>query len=170
MDELLIKANTPLTEVERACKQLYATIGQRASVLEAVRKQLRYFAGRQIRNVATLAGNVATASPISDMNPVLVAAGALLTIETKLKGKTRVPVDSFFVAYRTTSLPAEGVITAVHIPLPHPGAREIMKAYKQAKRKDDDIAIVTAAFRVRLDDQGLVSEVSLAYCWMAAVP
>jgi xanthine dehydrogenase/oxidase len=167
MTELVIGANASLTDVESTCKMLYAKIGQRAQVLEAIRKQLRYFAGRQIRNVASLAGNIATASPISDMNPVLLAVNAILGVQSIAKGHLRLPLSSFFIAYRTTALPADAVITSVHIPLTKPGASEITKAYKQAKRKDDDIAIVTAAFRVRLDGNGCVEDVTLAYGGMA---
>ena len=167
LQELVLGANAPLTEVERVCKELYAKLGQRATVLEAVRKQLRYFAGRQIRNVASLAGNIATASPISDINPVLMASESFITAQNKKKGTFTLPMSKFFTAYRTTTLPQDAVITSIHIPLPPPGAREITKAYKQAKRKDDDIAIVTSAFRVRLDDEGLVSDISLSYGGMA---
>jgi xanthine dehydrogenase/oxidase len=167
MSELVIRANTPLTEVEAICKSLFAKLGQRASILEAVRKQLRYFAGRQIRNVASLAGNIATASPISDINPVLMACGAKLTAQSLTKGKLVLPIESFFVEYRTTTLPSDAVITHIHIPISPPGAKEVTIAYKQAKRKDDDIAIVTAAFRVRIDTEGLVSEIALAYGGMA---
>ena len=167
MEELVIGANTPLTEVETVCKKLFPKLGQRASVLEAVRKQLRYFAGRQIRNVASLAGNIATASPISDINPVLMACGAALTAQSVKNGKCTLPMSTFFVKYRTTALPDDAVITHIHIPLAPPDTTEITRAYKQAKRKDDDIAIVSAAFRVRLDHNGLVSEVSLAYGGMA---
>jgi xanthine dehydrogenase/oxidase len=167
MNELVIGANAPLTDIETVCKELYAKLGQRASALEAVRKQLRYFAGRQIRNVASLAGNIATASPISDVNPVLMASGATLTVQSKKKGQFSLPMSSFFVAYRKTTLPDDAVITGIKIPLSPTEVREITKAYKQAKRKDDDIAIVTASFRVRLDDEGLVTESSLAYGGMA---
>ncbi|KAG4440065.1 hypothetical protein IFR05_004458 [Cadophora sp. M221] len=167
MEKLVIGANAPLTEVESVCKKLSIELGQRGSVLEAARKQLRYFAGRQIRNVASLAGNIATASPISDMNPVLLACGATLTAQSLSKGKFELPMSSFFTGYRTTTLPPDAVITQIHIPLPPLEARELTKAYKQAKRKDDDIAIVTAAFRVRLDIDGTVSEISLAYGGMA---
>jgi xanthine dehydrogenase/oxidase len=168
MKELVLGANAPLTNVERVCKELYAKLGQQASVLEAVRKQLRYFAGRQIRNVASFAGNIATASPISDLNPVLIASGATLTAQSLSKGKMSLPMSTFFTGYRTTALPTDAVILNVRVPLGHSGAREIKKAYKQAKRKDDDIAIVTAAFRVKLDEQGLVSDVSLSYGGMAS--
>jgi len=165
--EIVLGANAPLTEIETVCKGLSRRLGQRGSILEAIRKQLRYFAGRQIRNVASLAGNIATASPISDINPVLMTSGASLTVQSKSKGIFKLEMSTFFIGYRTTALPADAIITQIHIPLSPPGAREITKAYKQAKRKDDDIAIVTAAFRVRLDDEGLISGISLAYGGMA---
>lgn len=165
--EVILGANTSLSEVESFCKHLSKRLGPRGSILEAIRKQLRYFAGRQIRNVASLAGNIVTASPISDINPVLLACGASLLLQSKSKGKFKLEMSTFFIGYRTTALPADAVITHIHIPLPPPRVREITKAYKQAKRKGDDIAIVTSAFRVRLDEQGLVSEISLAYGGMA---
>jgi xanthine dehydrogenase/oxidase len=165
--ELVIAANTPLTELEEICKTVYKTLGKRAMVLEALRKQLRYFAGRQIRNVASLAGNIATASPISDANPVLLAAGATLEAVNKSHGTIHLPMAEFFVAYRTTTLPPDATLYRIRIPLARKDAREVFKAYKQAKRKDDDIAIVTAAFRVRLDQDGLVEDISLAYGGMA---
>jgi xanthine dehydrogenase/oxidase len=167
MDELVVGANTSLTELEYACKSLSTTLGRRGLVLEACRKQLRYFAGRQIRNAGSLAGNLATASPISDMNPVLLAAGATIMARSISSGEFPLPLESFFTGYRKTSLPADAIITKIRIPIPTADAYEVVKAYKQAKRKDDDIAIVTAAFRVRLDDDGKVDAVSLAYGGMA---
>lgn len=101
------------------------------------------------------------------MNPVLMACGAIITTQSKPEGAKDLPISTFFTGYRTTALPSNAIITQITIPLPPPEAREITKAYKQAKRKDDDIAIVTAAFRVRLDDDGLVSSVSLVYGGMA---
>lgn len=101
------------------------------------------------------------------MNPVLMACGATIKIRSKSEGTKDLPISTFFTGYRTTALPSNAIITHITIPLPPPEAREITKAYKQAKRKDDDIAIVTAAFRVRLDSDNLVSSVSLAYGGMA---
>jgi xanthine dehydrogenase/oxidase len=161
--ELIVAANTPLTVLEVICKQLYAKLGKRAMVLEALRKQLRYFAGRQIRNVASLAGNIATASPISDVSPVLLAAGATLEAVNKKDGTFDIPMSKLFVAYRTTSLPPDAVLHRIRIPLALDDSREVLKAYKQAKRKDDDIAIVTAAFYVRLDADDAVEEIRLVY-------
>ena len=165
--EIVFGANASLTDVEDTCRNLSRRLGERGSVFEAIRKQLRYFAGRQIRNVASFAGNIVTASPISDINPVLMAAGAVLTIQSKSQGIKALPMSDFFVSYRNTKLPIDAVIVDVRVPFPPPNEKEITKAYKQAKRKDDDIAIVTAAFRVRLEKDGTVSEVSLVYGGMS---
>ncbi|KAF3046351.1 hypothetical protein E8E12_003861 [Didymella heteroderae] len=165
--EIVVAANAPLTEIEAICKKVYAKLGKRAMALEALRKQLRYFAGRQIRNVASLAGNIATASPISDANPVLIAAGATLAAINKKHGIVDLPMSKFFLAYRSTALPPDAAIANIRIPLPAKDTREVLKAYKQAKRKDDDIAIVTAAFRVRLDSQNCVEDASFVYGGMA---
>ncbi|KAF5004587.1 hypothetical protein FDECE_8917 [Fusarium decemcellulare] len=166
--EICIPGNFPLTQVEEMCSSLYQKLGPRASVLEALRKQLRYFAGRQIRNVASLAGSLATASPISDSAPVLLAGGAKVCVRSQKLGSYDIPLSSWFVGYRATALPKDGVITHIAIPLPSEEQREVTKAYKQAKRKDDDIAIVTSGFRVRLDKDGLVEASTFSYGGMAA--
>lgn len=167
LNEVCIPGNLTLTKVEYLCRSLYQKFGHRAFALEALRKQLRYFAGRQIRNVASLAGSLATASPISDSAPVLLAAGARITINSQSKGTFDIPVASWFLRYRTPALPEDGVITQIVIPLPPEDTREVTKTYKQAKRKDDDIAIVTSGFRVRLDRDGLVEDCGFAYGGMA---
>ncbi|GAB1211395.1 hypothetical protein ATERTT37_000509 [Aspergillus terreus] len=164
--ELVIGGNASLSDIEAECHRLLPILGRRGSVLGATAKALRYFAGRQIRNAASLAGNIATASPISDMNPLLLAVNATVLTETAAT-KTALSMDSLFLGYRKTALPEGSIITQIRIPLPPPNVRETTKSYKQAKRKDDDIAIVTAAFRVRLDDTAKVTEAALAYGGMA---
>jgi xanthine dehydrogenase/oxidase len=167
LQELVVGANASLTHLEAACKALSLKLGARGSVLSALRKQLRYFAGRQIRNAASLAGNLCTASPISDLSPILLAVGAVINASSKCENNIVLPIEKFFVSYRKTSLPPEAVITKIRIPIPELGVQEITKAYKQSKRKDDDIAIVTAAFRLRLGADGQVSQVALAFGGMA---
>lgn len=176
-NDLGLFANTALTEVEQICKEGHRQFGPRAMVLEALRRQLRYFGGRQIRNVATLAGNISTASPISDALPVLMAVNADVAIARidQQNGQTihtEVAIHDFIKGYRRTSLTddvQDGVITAIRVPLTPPDlvGKEVVKAYKQSKRKEDDIAIVTACFRVRLDEQGHVDQITLAYGGMA---
>uniref|UniRef100_A0A8C1GP10 xanthine dehydrogenase n=1 Tax=Cyprinus carpio TaxID=7962 RepID=A0A8C1GP10_CYPCA len=72
---------TVLGDVLRAAVKKLPT--HQTEVFEAVLEQLRWFAGQQIRNVAAVGGNIMTASPISDLNPVFMAAGCKLTVMSK---------------------------------------------------------------------------------------
>ncbi|KAJ2379874.1 hypothetical protein GGI05_006496, partial [Coemansia sp. RSA 2603] len=68
--EVVFGANISLERFGRELAALVEEHGsERTQTFAALRDNLRFFAGRQIRNVATLAGNIATASPISDLNP-----------------------------------------------------------------------------------------------------
>ncbi|KAL6357456.1 hypothetical protein LRP88_07623 [Fusarium phalaenopsidis] len=167
-DHLEVGGNVVLTDLEMICEHAIPHYGhERAQVFEAMLKQLKYFAGRQIRNVGTPAGNLVTASPISDLNPVLWAANAVLVAKSSTK-ETEIPVSQFFTGYRRTALASDAIIASIRIPVTQEKG-EFFRAYKQAKRKDDDIAIVTGALRVRLDDEGIVTEVNLIYGGMAAM-
>ncbi|KAM4060647.1 molybdopterin-binding domain of aldehyde dehydrogenase [Hirsutella rhossiliensis] len=167
-DHIEVGGNVVLTDLEDICAEAIKHYGcERGQVFEGILKQLKYFAGRQIRNVGTPAGNLATASPISDLNPVLWAANAVL-VARSATSETEIPMDQFFTGYRKTALPQDAVIASIRIPASAKKG-EFLRAYKQAKRKDDDIAIVTGALRVRLDDAGVVAECSLIYGGMAAM-
>lgn len=164
-DHVHVGGNVTLTDLEHISLQAIEHYGHdKGQVFSAVHKQLKYFAGRQIRNVGTPAGNLATASPISDLNPVLVAADAVLVAKS-LDKETLIPMAEFFKGYRTTALPADAIIASIRIPVTR--EREFFRAYKQAKRKDDDIAIVNAALRVKLSEASTVESVSLVYGGMA---
>lgn len=166
-DHLLIGANITLTDLEAVLKEGITRYGSaRAQPLAAMLKQLEYFAGRQIRNVGTPAGNLATASPISDLNPVFVATRGMLLAQTLEGGEVKIPMTKFFLGYRSTALPADAVIVSIRIPLAR-GKGEFIRAYKQSKRKDDDIAIVNAALRVSLDDENMIESTNLVYGGMA---
>jgi len=108
----------------------------------------KYFAGHQIRNIACIGGNIATASPISDLNPVFVALGAILTVRSRKGGSRKIPMAEFFLGYRKTALNPSEVIVSIFVPFTKP--MEFITSFKQSKRKDDDIAIVNGAFRVIL--------------------
>ena len=161
-----IGGNVVLTDLEKICEDAVAHYGSvRGQPFATILKQIRYFAGRQIRNVGTPAGNLATASPISDLNPVFVATGATL-VARSLGATTEIAMRSFFTGYRQTALPADAIIASLRIPVAR-AKGEFIRAYKQSKRKDDDIAIVNAALRVALDDGGVVESVDLVYGGMA---
>ena len=167
-DHIEIGGNVSLSDLEWICQEAIQHYGkERGQIFDAMYKQLKYFAGRQIRNVGTPAGNLVTASPISDLNPVFRAANAVLVAKS-LEKTTDLPMADFFTGYRKTSLPEDAVIASIRIPLTH-STGEFFRSYKQAKRKDDDIAIVTAALRVLLDDVGVVKECDLIYGGMAAM-
>ncbi|MCJ1314488.1 hypothetical protein MMC25_008170 [Agyrium rufum] len=161
-DHVEIGGNVVLTDLEDICQKALKHYGPvRGQPFKAIHKQIRYFAGRQIRNVGTPAGNLATASPISDLNPVFVATNTILVAKS-LGKTTEIPMSEFFKAYRTTALPTNAIIASLRIPVACESG-EYLRAYKQAKRKDDDIAIVNAALRVSLDEDNAVSSVDLAY-------
>ncbi|KAF2479259.1 Molybdopterin-binding domain of aldehyde dehydrogenase-domain-containing protein [Neohortaea acidophila] len=168
-DEYLeIGGNVTLTDLEGLAEEAVEHYGaQRGQPFAAILKQIRYFAGRQIRNVGTPAGNLATASPISDLNPVFVATNATLVAKS-LEKTIELPMADFFKGYRVTALPPDAIIASIRIPV-FQEKGEHMRAYKQAKRKDDDIAIVNAALRVKLDDSHVVKDCSLIYGGMAPI-
>ncbi|KAL7799885.1 xanthine dehydrogenase [Trichoderma ceciliae] len=167
-DHLEIGGNVTLTDFEHICEDAIERYGQdRAQVFKGILKQLKYFAGRQIRNVGTPAGNLVTASPISDLNPALWGANAVLVAKSVAR-ETEIPLSQFFTGYRRTALAQDAIIASLRIPVTA-AKGEFYRAYKQAKRKDDDIAIVTAALRVKLDDDGIVTDCSLIYGGMAAM-
>ncbi|KAJ2062095.1 hypothetical protein GGI17_002662 [Coemansia sp. S146] len=154
-------ANIKMARFERILDDFSAKYGaQRTQNLAALRKNLRYIAGSQIRNVATIAGNTVTASPISDLNPVFLAAGATLTLASA-SGEHCVPISEFFLGYRHTAMPPGEVLVSVTAPFNAEG--EVIRAFKQAKRKEDDIAIATCGLRVRVDENQRVVDAAFAY-------
>ncbi|KAI9665697.1 MAG: hypothetical protein M1821_003631 [Bathelium mastoideum] len=167
-DHLELGANVCLTDLEDICDEAVERYGQmRGQPFTAIKKQIRYFAGRQIRNVGTPAGNLATASPISDLNPVFVATNATV-IAKSLEKTTEIAMSDFFKGYRVTALPSDAIITSLRVPV-FKERGEFLRAYKQAKRKDDDIAITNAALRVSLSESNVVETCSLVYGGLAPV-
>ncbi len=132
-------------------------------------KMLWAFASRQIRNRATLAGNVVTASPIGDMPPVLLALDAHVVLDKK-GGSRSVPLADFFLGYRKTALESDEVVRFIVFPRNRGGLRRRMESYKVSKRRELDISITAAAFVVDLDDANLVAHARLAFGGVAATP
>ncbi len=142
-----------------------------AGELPGLHKMLRVFASRQIRNRATLAGNLVTASPIGDLPPVMLALDAELVLRSA-GGQRVVPVSEFFTAYRTTALRPDEVVEAVRVPrgASAPSLTRRFDTYKVSKRRELDISIVAAAFVVDTDAAGVVRHARLAYGGVAATP
>jgi xanthine dehydrogenase small subunit len=125
---------------------------------------VRRIGSRQIRNLGTIAGNLATASPIGDTIPCLIALDATITLASRA-GERVLPVQSFIAGYRKTVLAPGEVIAAIRIPLLASG--EEFAAYKVCKRFDQDISTVVAAFRLE-QRGGKVVALHAAYGGMAA--
>ncbi len=137
-----------------------------AGVFPALDQMLGWFAARQVRNRATIGGNLGTASPIGDLSPVLLALDAQVSCCGR-RGARTIPIDEFFLDYRSTALAADEMINAVTLP-----RRDnlISASYKVAKRQTDDISIVAAVFALVLDEDKRVSWIRLAYGGVAATP
>jgi xanthine dehydrogenase small subunit len=127
---------------------------------------IRRFASPPIRNVATIGGNIANASPIGDGPPPLIALGASLLLLGP-DGERELPLEDFFHDYRRTDRRPGEIVALIRIPLPVPGSE--FSVYKVSKRLDQDISAVCGAFALRLQN-GLIAEARLSYGGMAATP
>ena len=126
------------------------------------------FSSRLIRNRATLGGNLATASPIGDSPPALLALDAEVTVAQPATGTLRrLPLSEFFVGYRKTALAGAEVIVSVHLRRPLPA---VQRFYKVSKRVLDDISTVAAAFALDLTPDRRVERLRIAYGGVAATP
>jgi len=87
-------------------------------------------------------------------------------VAKSLDKEIEIPMSQFFKGYRSTALPPDAIIASIRIPVTR-GDGEYFQAYKQAKRKDDDIAIVNAALRISLSHSNVVESADLVYGGMA---
>ncbi|KAJ8291157.1 hypothetical protein GJAV_G00022040 [Gymnothorax javanicus] len=139
---------------------------RKTEIFQAVLDQLHWFAGLQIRNVAAIGGNIITASPISDLNPVFMAAGCRLTLQSKGGKRILQMDDSFFPGYRKTAMKPDEILVSVEIPYTKKG--QYFCAFKQSQRREDDIAIVTCGMNVIFEeDSSTVKGLRLGYGGMA---
>ncbi|TBW37188.1 xanthine dehydrogenase small subunit [Siculibacillus lacustris] len=120
----------------------------------------------QVRASGTLGGNIANGSPIGDSPPALIALDA--SLELWGGGTLRqIPLERFFLAYgRQDRRPGE-IVTRVVVPRLE--AHHAFRAYKIAKRHDQDISSVMAALRLTLDGDR-ITEARLAFGGMAGTP
>jgi xanthine dehydrogenase large subunit len=159
---------------------------------------LRVFGSRQIRNRATMGGNVVTASPIGDSAPCLLALDAKVVLaksadevgrfaprapssgqpESGAHGVTRptseriIPISEFFLSYRKTAMQVGEVLKAIVIPRGISAAGLTRKAawLKVSKRREMDISTVAGAFVVDVDAQNVIRHARLGYGGVAVMP
>ena len=150
-----VGATTPLINFESFITKYFPDFSQ----------ILKRYGSVQIRNVCTIAGNIATASPIGDTLPLLLALDSQIVI--KDKNKTQIlPLNGFFISYRKTKLKKGQFIHSIRIPLLK---KNIFKAYKISKRIDDDISSVCASFNIEINNNK-IKKIKIAYGGMSSIP
>ena len=133
--------------------------------LPALYSMLAVFGSKQIRELATLGGNIGSASPIGDIPPVLMAYDAIITL-VSLEGEREIPMREFITGYHATQRKENELIKSVSIPIPNDNTQVL--SYKISKRKDLDISTVSGGFSLEMAENGSVANICLAYGGMAA--
>src|SRR5262249_52894942 len=159
-DAIRIGAGVTLERAWPALRALYP----------GVNELMRRFGAVQVRNAGTVGGNIANGSPIGDLPPALIAAGA--TLRLRRGEKTRdLPLEKFFLAYgKQDRLPGEFVESVL---VPRPAANAVLRAYKVSKRFDQDISAVCAAFNLTfetIDGGSAIKDARICFGGMAGTP
>lgn len=157
-EQVEIGAMLPLSQVQDQLRGVFPSLDE----------MLHWFAARQVRNRATIGGNIGTASPIGDLPPVLLSLDAEVKL-VSINGERIVPLANFFKGYRQTDLQPGEIIVSVIIPRTS-SARRLSQSYKIGKRGTDDISIVAAAFTIELDSNHQIVHARLGYGGVAATP
>ncbi len=137
---LSIGALTTLEELRCSptVRQHYAVLADAAATMASI----------QIRNLATIGGNVCNAAPSADLAPILIALKAVARI-AGAQGERCVPLDEFFLGPGKTVLAADELLAAIDVPLPSGPALYL----KHSPRACMDIAVVGVGLSLRMEDQ-----------------
>ncbi|XP_071977277.1 aldehyde oxidase-like [Engystomops pustulosus] len=123
---------------------------EKTKLYHALLQQLGTLGGAQIRNTASLGGNIISRSTTSDLNPVLAAGGCVLNLASK-DGTRQVPLDESFFSTSGTSFPKpEEILVSVHIPFSTKGDHVL--AIRQAQRRENALPIVVAGMKVHFEE------------------
>ena len=135
-----------------------------APIYPSYAELIRRYGSVQVRNAATIGGNIANGSPIGDNPPALIALGATLHLR---KGETRrsLPIEEFFIDYGKQARDPGEFVEAVSLPR---GA-DSLRCYKLSKRFDQDISAVCGCFNVSVA-KGVVTGARIAFGGMAGIP
>lgn len=155
-DALRIGAGVRYVDAIDAFARLYPDLGQ----------MMRRLGSTQVRNSGTIGGNIANGSPIGDMPPALIAAGATLVLR-RGDARRELPLETFFLDYgKQDRRPGEFVEAVV---VPKLAAGRIFKVFKLSKRFDQDISAVCGAFSLAVEGS-VVTDARVAFGGMAGTP
>lgn len=139
-NEVRIGALTTLRDLEQS-----ALVTDRFPALaDAVRRM----AAVQVRNMATMAGNIVNAAPSADTAPPLLVSGARLNLVSP-SGERTVAVENFFTGPKTTIIRFGEVLTEFVLPRPAPPCGQAF--WKHSRRKAMDLAVVNIAVHLDLE-------------------
>ena len=163
---------TDLQQIEHQGGQLHVGAGVTlTALLAAIRplhpsmaELLRRYGSVQVRNAATIGGNIANGSPIGDGPPALIALGATLHLRRGDQMRS-LPLERFFLDYHKQDRHPGEFVAGVSFPDHAPGLR----CYKISKRFDQDISAICGCFNVVVEG-GVVSGARIAFGGMAGVP
>ena len=120
----------------------------------------------QVRNMATIGGNLAHADPGNDHPATMLALGARVKA-TGPNGERIIPIEDFFVDFFVTALKPDEILTEIQIPTPPPGSGG---AYIKLERKVGDYAIAGVAAQVTLDQQGICQYAGIGLTNVSPLP
>jgi carbon-monoxide dehydrogenase medium subunit len=126
----------------------------------------RVIADPQVRNMATLAGNLAHGDPANDHPATMLALGAQV-VALGPRGERVLPIESFFVTLFTTVLQHDEIVSEIRIPAPQPGSGG---AYLKLERKVGDFATAGVAAQVTVDSGGICQKVGIGLTNVGATP
>ncbi len=126
---------------------------------------LEHFASQQIRNIASIGGNLCTASPIGDLLPVLQVLNAKVILQS-ITSRREMKVSDFITGYRTTQLDKDEILTEIFIP--KKAGNFYYFSEKVSTRNDVDIASLCFAMKMHCDDNQIIETIDLIFGGMAA--
>src|SRR5215831_2704594 len=126
----------------------------------------RVIADPQVRNLATVAGNLAHGDPANDHPATMLALGAQV-VATGSRGERVIPIEEFFVSLFSTGLQQGEILTEIRIPLPPPRSGG---AYFKLERKVGDFATAAVAAQVALDAGGLCNKAGIGLTNVGGTP
>ncbi len=144
----------------------FANQSQILEIIPNIRAFMSLVGSRQIRNRATLGGNIVNASPIGDMAILLLALDSVLVLEDGENRRT-VPMTAFYKDYKQLDKTPSEILTEIRVPIP--SSTTVIDFEKVAKRKYFDIASVNSAIRIDCE-QGLIRQIGLSVGGVAPIP
>ncbi len=120
----------------------------------------------QVRNLATVGGNLAHGDPANDHPATMVALGAQV-VATGANGERVIPIEDFFLTLFSTALQQAEILTEIRIPIPPPRSGG---AYLKLERKVGDFATAAVAVQLTLDDKGACQKVGIGLTNVGPTP